>query len=163
MLKIVFLFFISLITYNKPLHPLYVGITDIEWNNKEQTLEIVSKIFIDDLEATLKKNYTGTIDLYEAPNENVKKLLADYFKKHLLIAIDDKPGNLNIIGYEKQKEACWVYFEVIGVPSAKKINIINNLLHDYTNKQINLMHVTVGSATKSYKLDYPQSKVDFLF
>ncbi len=44
-------------------HPFYVSVTEINHNAKEQTLEISCKMFAEDLEEILKKNYKTAIDL----------------------------------------------------------------------------------------------------
>jgi hypothetical protein len=165
MVKLLFLlatFFISNRIEQSP-HPLYISITDMEWNSKEQSIEIVSKIFIDDFETTLKKTTGTNVDLYAAPSDKVKTMILDYFKKRLQITIDGKLYDYNILGYERQKEACWCYFEIMEVTSIKKIAIVNSLLHDFSEKQINLMHAKVGSKVKSYKLSVPNTTVSFDF
>jgi hypothetical protein len=144
-------------------HPLYVSITDLEWNAKEKSIEIVSKIFLDDFESILKTNYNKKIDLYATPNEMNKGLIFDYFKKHLQITIDGKLYAFNIIGYERQKEACWCYLEITGVASVKKVSVTNSLLHDFSEKQINLIHVRVNDKEKSNKLSYPSTSAIFEF
>jgi hypothetical protein len=144
-------------------HPLYVSITDIEWNSKEQSLEIISKIFIDDLEAALTKNYNKKVDLFTAPNAATKQLVLDYLQKHLQIAVNGKSCTFSIVGYERQKEACWCYVEISNVSSVSKITVANTILHDYTTQQINLLSATVGSQNKSTKLVYPESAATFSF
>ncbi len=148
--------------YPKP-HPLYVSITDLEWNAKEKSIEIVSKIFIDDFESILKKTYNKKIDLYATPDDASKAFIFDYFKKHLQVSIDGKSYTFNIIGYERQKEACWCYLEITGVASVKKVSVTNSMLHDFSEKQINVMHVRVNDKEKSNKLNYPNTAANFDF
>ena len=44
------------------LHPIYVSVTEIEHNAKDNTLEISCKIFTGDLEAVLRKNNKIKVD-----------------------------------------------------------------------------------------------------
>jgi intergrase/recombinase len=166
MFKIVAIFFISLsvgVTSLKRVHPLFVSNTDVEYNSKEKSIEIISKIFMDDLESILKKNTGKKIDLFATQNEIAKSAILKYLQDNLQINIDAKNYTFNLIGYERKKEACWVYLEIAKVNQPKKINIANSILYDFTNKEINLMHVTVNGVTKSNKVAYPEKNAEFVF
>lgn len=143
-------------------HPFFVSVTEVEHNAQDKTLEISSKIFTDDLEAVLLKNY-GTLVDFKKTNEKASqdKLVADYLKKHLVLKADGKPLNLDYVGFEEEREAIWVYCQVTGVATVKKLEMDISILHDYTNSQINLVHATVGGDRKSNKLDYPKRTVVF--
>jgi hypothetical protein len=70
---------------------------------------------------------------------------------------------MSFVGYEQQSESIWTYFEVKDVAAIQKVDVTNNLLHDYNTAQINMMHIKVGDDEQSYKLDYPDSKTSFKF
>jgi hypothetical protein len=144
-------------------HPLFISITEIEHNAKEQSVEVTCRIFTDDFENTLKKIYNTKVDLFADEHKNANTLIADYINKHLKITADGKALALKFVGYERQKEACWCYFEAAGVAAPKKIAVTNDLLHDYSEKQINMMNVTVNGDRKSYKLNYPEKTASFEF
>jgi hypothetical protein len=167
MLKLFFILFFAgsmpMLSDKSSGHPLYVSVTDLEWNRKEQTVEITCKIFVDDLEAVLKKNYNRKVDLYEPQNEAAKNLILDYCSKNLAFEINGKTRNYHFIGYERQKEACWCYFEISNISSISNISCTNSLLYDYTEKEMNLIHATVGESKKNAKLVYPEKKVVFGF
>ena len=55
------------------------------------------------------------------------------------------------------------YFEIKGVTGVQKVDVMNNLLHEYNTNQINMMHIKVGDKDESYKLDYPDNKTTFSF
>jgi intergrase/recombinase len=163
-----FLFFVFACAFpvppgTKAIHPLYVSVTDLEWNSKEQTIEITSKIFVDDLQAILQKNYNQKVDLYEAPNELAGMLIRDYCKKNLVIEVNGKSCMYHFIGYERQKEACWCYFEITNISSVTNITCTNSILYDFTDKEMNLVHAVVGENKKSAKLVYPEKKAVFGF
>jgi hypothetical protein len=145
-------------------HPFYVSVTEINHNAKAQTLEISCKIFVDDMESVLKQNYKKAVDLTSAQQHAQNDgLISDYISRHLLITADGKLAKLHYIGFEKESESVYGYFEVANVPSVKKLQLDNSLLQDLTTDQINIMHVTVNGTRKSYKLDYPQKQANFDF
>lgn len=145
-------------------HPFFVSVVEVNHNAAEKTLEISVKIFTDDFEKTLAKKYNSKIDLTNPPDKAaMDKLVKDYISKNLSFKADGKSMGCNYIGFEQESEAVWSYFEITGIASVKQLTITNSLLHDLTDKQTNIMHVTVGGTRKSHKLDYPQTQVSFQF
>ncbi|HEX8315487.1 MAG TPA: DUF6702 family protein, partial [Flavisolibacter sp.] len=76
---------------------------------------------------------------------------------------DGKALQLNYVGFEKEKESVYCYFEVTNISSVRKLDITNNLLYDLTKEQINIMHVTVNEKRQSAKLSYPEVKAGYEF
>jgi hypothetical protein len=146
------------------LHPFYISVTEINHNAKEKSLEISCKMFAEDIEDALKQNYKQPVDL-SAEKQHVQndKFLSDYIYHHLAIAVDGKVIRPAYVGFEKQSEAIYCYFEITNIPAVKKIDVTNTILHDFTDKQINIVHVTVNGNRKSTKLDYPEKQVAFSF
>ncbi len=148
----------------KKNHPLHVSVTEINHNATDKTLEISCKLFTDDFERVLVNNYKTKVDLINPPDRPaMEKLVNDFIHTHLAIKTDGKQVQLLYLGYEKDKDAIYSYFQVDNIASVKKIEINNNILHELFTDQINLMHVTVGGKRKSMKLDYPDKEASFSF
>jgi hypothetical protein len=148
----------------KEVHPFYVSVTEIHHNGPEKALEISCRIFIDDMENVLKQNYKTAVDLSStAQQAQNDKLVADYIPRHLALNADGKALQLSYVGYEKDSESVFCYFEVPNIAAVKNLKLNNSILQDLTPDQINIMHVTVGGTRKSYKLDYPKKEAVFSF
>ena len=134
-------------------HPIYVSVTEIEHNNKDKTLEISCKIFTDDFEKTLRRQYNTRIDLLN-PKEKaaMDKLVSGYVLKHLSVKADGKTLALQYLGYEQQEE---------GIVSFYQVNDI--ILFEYKKEQISIIHAKVNGNTKSTKLINPDEKASFEF
>ncbi|RFM29099.1 DUF6702 family protein [Deminuibacter soli] len=146
------------------MHPFYVSMTDIQHNTTNKSLEISVRIFTDDFEGALRKNYPGKIDLIHPPDKNaINHDVADYINKHLQLQVNGKPAPYTFVGFEQQEESTWCYFEVSNVATLQQLQITNTLLHDYNTNQINMMHIKTGSKEKSDKLDYPDAVAKFVF
>lgn len=147
----------------KYYHPLYVSITEISHNASTNGLEISCKMFTDDFEKALLNTFNKRMDLINpADREEANQLVASYVKKHLVVRIEGKPVLLEFVGFERERDAIWSYFEVKQVNVVpKKIEVRNNLLYETYNTQINLMHVTVSGIRKSTKLNYPETDAKF--
>ena len=148
-----------------PFHPIFVSVTEMNHNPTDKTLEISCKIFTDDLETVLAKSSGTKVDFFHPKDTAATgKLITGYIGKHLLIKIDGKPALLHFIGFERELDAVWSYFEVNQVANVpKNISVMNDLLYENFKQQINLMHVTVAGKRKSTKLDNPDTNYDFTF
>lgn len=146
------------------IHPYFLSVVEIEHIKSDNILGITCRIFTDDFEKTLRSNYNKPVDLVNVKDRAVTdKLIADYISKHLQLKADGKPLTLKYIGFEKQQEAVYCYFEVSGIASVQKLGVFVNLLHEYKPEQVNLIHVTVNGKRQSTKLDNPESKAEFTF
>jgi len=146
------------------VHPLHVSVMELNHNATDKTLEISCKLFTDDFEKVLTQNYKTKVDLINPTDRPaMEKLVNDFILSHITIKADGKSAKLSYLGYEKDNDAIYSYFQVDNIASVKKIEVVNNILYELFTDQINLMHVTVGGKRKSYKLDYPETKTEFRF
>lgn len=162
--------FLSLLSFGRPAapapdaHPFYVSVVEVEHNGKDKALEVSCKIFVDDMEDVLKQNFKTSVDLTNSSQETRNgEMMKEYITHHLSFTADGKPAKLNFIGFEKEKESIYCYFESPNLPTLKKLDVNNSLLHDFKQEQINIMHITVNGSRKSYKLDFPNTKASFNF
>jgi hypothetical protein len=146
------------------VHPFYVSLIDIRYNEAEATAEISIRIFTDDLEQTLRKQSGTKIDLVNPTNKAAAEAeLSKYIRQKLLLKIDGKPCQLEYLGYEIQKESVWSYWEVKQVKPMKGLQADCSILYDFVNLQTNIFHVKKGEKEWSRKLDYPETRVVFSF
>jgi hypothetical protein len=147
------------------VHPLYISVTEINYNATDKNMEIACKVFADDFEKTLASLHKTKVDL-TAPADKAAagNMVAGYVKGHLLLRLDGKPVTLEFLGYEKESDVIWSYYQVPQTATApRKIDIVNTLLFESFDKQINLMHVSVAGNRKSTRLDYPEKEASFSF
>ncbi len=145
-------------------HPFFVSLTDISLDKPTHTLEISQRIFTDDFENTLRKNYPGKMDiLHPQDQEQMNKLVNDYIQKHLQLQVNGKAVVMSFVGYEQENESIWTYFEVKDIAAVQKLTITNSILQDYSSNQINIIHARVDDEEKNTKLDYPDTRVVFDF
>lgn len=145
-------------------HPYYISVVEINHNAAEKTLEISCKIFTNDFEATLEKDYKTKVDLVNPGDKAaMDKLINDYIKNHLSFKVDNKPVSFSYVGFEKEDEAIYSYFQVSNIAAVKGIDVTNSILHDFSDQQINIIHCIVGGKRQSTKLDYPKTEASFRF
>ncbi|HEV8282726.1 MAG TPA: DUF6702 family protein [Chitinophagaceae bacterium] len=146
------------------VHPYYISVVEINHNSVDKTLEISCKIFTNDFETTLEKNYKSKVDLTKPKDQALaEKWVSEYVKSHLSIKADGKNVNLSFLGFEKEDEAIYSYFQIDNITSVKKVDVVNSLLHDFSDQQINIIHCSVGGKRQSSKLDYPKTEASFSY
>ena len=145
-------------------HPIYVSVTEIEHNAKEKTLEISCKMFTDDFERVLAKNYQSKVDLINPPDKAaMDTLVKKYLFSHLSLKANGKPAVFSYLGFENIKEAVYGYIEVENVAVLNKTDISTNIMYDLFDDQINIIHVIIKGNHKSTKLNYPDTNAVISF
>ncbi len=145
-------------------HPFHVSVIEVNHNAADKTLEISCKIFTDDFEKVLAKNYKAKTDLINPPDKAaMDTLVKKYILSHLSIKADGKPVSFHYLGFENETEAVYCYIEVGNISAVKKIEISTNIMHDMFDDQVNIIHTTVGGKRLSDKLDYPNKETSFSF
>lgn len=139
-------------------HPFFISMTDINHNVKNKTLEVSVRIFTDDFEKTLKQNCNCKVDLINPGNKGeMEKLASNYIMKHLQVKIDGQPVPLQFAGYQQEEGSIWSYFEIKNVASLKKLELQNTLLYDFSESQVNMIHIKANGNEKNDKLDFPKN------
>lgn len=145
-------------------HPFHVSVIEINHNAADKTLEISCKIFTDDFEKVLAKNYKAKTDLINPPDKAaMDTLVKKYILSHLSIKADGKPVSFHYLGFENETEAVYSYIEVGNIATVKKIEISTNIMHDMFDDQVNIIHTMVGGKRLSNKLDYPNKETSFSY
>ncbi|MFZ2905273.1 MAG: DUF6702 family protein [Cyclobacteriaceae bacterium] len=146
-------------------HPVHVSVTEIEFDQKERELEIVTRIFWDDLERAIR-------DERKQPDLNLLKptgtvtsdhMISNYLMSRLRISLNGKQQQVKYLGYEVEGEAIVAYVQVMNVKRFSGIEVFNTVLTELYEDQSNLVHVTVGEEVKSLRLmrDNPSGKLMF--
>src|SRR5688572_24539026 len=73
-------------------HPFHVSVVEINYNASDRIFEISCKIFTDDFEKVLTRNYHTRVDLINPHDKKiVDTLVKKYIASHLSITADGKP------------------------------------------------------------------------
>jgi hypothetical protein len=147
-----------------PAHKFYVSITKIEYVKEKSSLQIITKIFIDDIEDALQQRYNPSISLdtkkeTTAADEDLKK----YILQKINIKVNGKAVSLNYIGKEYDTDMVVAYMEVTGLKELKTITIENKILLDVFSEQQNIIHLKTPNSRKSLILDKdePSGQLNF--
>jgi len=158
LISLVFSCLFPLKSMNEHKHPLHVSTTEIEFNPKEKSLEISCRIFTDDFETILAKQFKAKTDLtkpgmHKAMDELIKK----YMAAHLKLNVNGKNATFTYVGFEIDHEATNVYLEIENINTLQKLGLANSILYDLFDDQMNILHVQKQGVRKSIKTNYPET------
>ncbi len=153
LLIILSVFLVSLSSFTV-LHKFYVSVTQIEYREEQKSLQIISRIFIDDIEEVLKKRYDETIELVsDKHEEKVDQYLTTYLKQKLSITVNGEEVFFDFIGKEYDNDLVLCYLEVKNIESLRTIVVSNQVLMDFFDDQQNIIHVKKQKKRKSLILE----------
>lgn len=136
-------------------HPLHVSVTEIEVNEKERRLQIMMRVFIDDLELSLRNHFKQPdLDALSPAERSLDVLMRSYLADRFQIWLDGKAQVINYLGSEPDRDALVFYIEVDKMVKWKSIQVKNTIIMEIHDDQSNLVHVTVGETVRSIRLTH---------
>ncbi|QNK77490.1 peptidase E [Winogradskyella sp. PAMC22761] len=149
---IAFLIFPVLIG-NSDKHEYYVSVTEVEYVKEQQSLQIISQIFINDLETLIRKRYDESITL---DIEDESRLVDDYIERYLTDKLKVKVNgdflSFNFLGKEYKDDIVYCYLEIENVSKVNSIEITNQVLFDVLPSQQNIVRLKLLNKNKSFLL-----------
>ena len=134
-------------------HKFYVSVTDVEYNENQKSLQIISHVFIDDLEKLLKERYKEDLFLLKkGEHPEADAFVRKYFQDKMKISVNGKERTLKYLGKEYDNDELLVYIEVENVEPFKNIEVENTVLTDIFPQQKNIVKVENKGEIKSLLL-----------
>lgn len=146
-------------------HPLHVSVSEINYSEKDKALQITSRIFVDDLELSIRnQRKEPEMDLLAPKNGLTTDLLvSEYLKDHFRIKLDGKLQKMKLLGHEVEDVAIICYIEIENVKKIKAIEVFNDMMTEIFDNQSNLIHVAVNGPVKSARLVHDKPMEEFKF
>lgn len=144
-----FMFFCSIFYGND--HKFYVGMFIVEQNVKYKELEITARLFIDDIEKAVKKQYDVNLNLNsKKQHPEAKKYLAGYLENKLKISFLKTTPLTKLLDFSFENDVLIAYLKVPYTElNISSITITNNILTEIYSNQQNIMHITVNEKKSS--------------
>jgi hypothetical protein len=159
MISLIFGFIVGL------LHPIHVSITEVEHNEKARALQMTLRIFVDDLEVSVRNKINEPeLDLLNpGKGRTTDQLVKEYLAGKFSLKVDKKSVTLNYLGHETEGPAMICYIEVENVKKFTALEITNKVIHETHDDQSNLVNVNYRGEVKSLRLtlEKPTDRVSF--
>ena len=128
-------------------HRYHAGITDLSFNARTGSTEIVHTYMLHDVEALLSNLYQRQFDL-EAPEDQA--VLRKYIEQQFYMLAPDKSRlPLRWIGVTVDTQSVVIYQELDGTPLEKIATIHDEVLIDFLPDQVNTINMAPGGANRS--------------
>jgi hypothetical protein len=151
--KLIVLFLFTVLLTSASLHKYYVSITEIEFIKEKKSVQIITRIFVDDFEKLLRERYNDKIRLDTGKDETeINTLINKYITAKLPININGEDKAAIFIGKEYDDDIVYVYFEITNVSEIKTFKIQNNVLFDLFEEQKNIVRTNINGKNKTFVL-----------
>jgi hypothetical protein len=132
------------------LHPFHSSVTEMSYNQKDQSWEISIRLFQDDLEQTMSSNLGKKFRMIPGDEASEKELDA-YLRKHFRFHAGKQISTpYRWLGTEQQQDVIWVYIEIPSSSDLIGSYLENSLLLDEFEDQTNLVSWSFQGQKKSY-------------
>ena len=156
-MKSIFLILALLITpifsLNNEKHDYYVSVTEVKYAKEQQSLQIISQIFINDFEKLLQERYDESIKLEpDSDSKLIEKYMQRYIADKLQFKVNGSSVNFKFIGKEYKDDITYCYLEIENIPEIKSIEVTNKILFDILPDQQNIVRLKLLNKNKSFLL-----------
>ncbi|MCB7481125.1 DUF6702 family protein [Christiangramia sediminis] len=145
--------FIFLSSFVAEDHETYLSVTEIEYDVEQESIQIISRVFIDDFENVLSKRYQKDISLsYKEELSTNKAIMEKYLGTKLKIMVDGKLLELKLLGSKFDADQIVLFLESTNIKSFNKVKVENLILTDLFDAQKNITHIKKGEEIESMLL-----------
>ncbi|MFC2110391.1 DUF6702 family protein [Bacteroidota bacterium] len=140
-------------------HKYYISITQINYVPEQNSLQIISRIFIDDLQNELNTSLETDIELAtDREPKNVNDIYRNYLQKKLSFIINNSLIHFEYIGSEYENDQVVFYLEISNIPTLKKLEVGNQILTSSFEEQKNIIKFHAIKQNKSFILNASNPK-----
>jgi hypothetical protein len=141
---LLFLMVFSLAVSAFEMHKFYVSVTQINFAQNKKTIQITSRIFIDDLNNALEKKYKKKFYIGSTKeSEEEIQLLKSYFSENFSMKVNTKSKPTVFLDKEIEDDVIIIYHVVRDVSKINSLDIKNTLLFDFLPEQQHIIHTQV--------------------
>ena len=164
MKKIIILFIITPLLLAASTHKYYLSVTDVEYSKEAEAVQIITRLFYDDLEEVLKERYDDAIVVDATyDQETLDTYIEKYLAKKLLVTINGEKKTQTFLGKEFEDDYVVCYIEISNVKNISTLEIDNTILTDVFPEQKNMVHTSIQDHKKSFLLtrENPKGLLNF--
>lgn len=135
------------------VHKYYMSVTQIEYVKDKESVQIITRIFIDDFENLLRERYDESITLAGKDEPiTVDMYMERYLGEKIKIKINNQEVYFSFIGKEYDIDIVRCFLEIEGVKKINSFEISNQVLFDLFEDQQNIIKTDINASKNSYIL-----------
>jgi hypothetical protein len=128
-------------------HGFHAAFTVIEANPRTQALEIIHRLFTQDLEVLIKARTNARVALEDGPA--FERALSEYLNEVFTLTTGGKPLTPAWIGAKVAVDSVMAYQEIPGAATVKELTVRCRILTETHPGQINTVNVTIREETQT--------------
>lgn len=142
-----------IISFSGWSHGYHVSITQIDYNEKTNSLEIAIKLITEDVEMVLQEQGAEKLFLGEEnESEKANEYIMEYLKAHFIVSVNGVSTVQTYIGKEVEEGETWCYIEIKGVENMKSLSIKSTIFIEAYHNQTNRINLNVLGRGDSFVL-----------
>lgn len=124
-------------------HPVHVSYTNVVYVKDKKQFKLLFKIFVDDFDRILQKNYKVQLKLEKGDKKiGHEEIITKYILDHFKIIIDSKDytaSRLKFSAFEIKEKAIWLHYTYKFNGKSNNFELWNSLMTDLYPDQTNLL------------------------
>ncbi len=146
-----FLIIIGLTSFG--VHKFYVAIYQIKFVPEKKMIQIISRIFLDDLNDGIGKKYNTKTHIGDK-NESLQDevLLKKYISENFIIKVNGQQKIIEFKSKELENNILICYFTIKDISKIKTFEVQNTILFDFNSDQQNIIQTTIYDKKNSFLL-----------
>ena len=136
-------------------HKFYISVTNVDYSEKDQSVQIITRMFIDDMNAVIKERYGIPSKLGTDRESTIdREYLEKYLRTKFLVEINGETVKYDFIGekYDTDMVICYIEVPNVSLKTLKQIAVVNEVLTDIYDDQQNVVHFKINGKKKSHVL-----------
>ncbi|QSS97556.1 DUF6702 family protein [Psychroflexus sp. ALD_RP9] len=143
-----------LMSFSASKHEYYLSVTDVDYIEDQNSIQIISRVFVDDFENVLKKRYQKPFVLIEGNEiEETEIYIERYINQKFSVEVDGEIKQLNYLGFKYKDDMVFLFIEINQIKPFSRITIKDEILIDLFKTQKNLIHFTAKNFKQSFILE----------
>ncbi|NVJ69842.1 MAG: hypothetical protein HWE08_05780 [Alphaproteobacteria bacterium] len=145
-------------------HNIFATMTEIEWNDQDQSLEVIMQMHAEHLEARLSLDLGERLNfLNDSHFERLEAATAPLIAKHLEIIVNSQPVILSFLGLEFRGDEVFLYLETELESAPRYMEVMNSLFLDDLPGQVNSVMATVKGERQAADITSAAEPAEFNF
>ena len=154
---ILLLLAIPLLTFSA--HKYYISFTKIDYAEKSRSLQIIMRVFTDDLQNGIDQQFSVKTELdTDRELQNSDDLISKYITEKFLVTVNGTTAKSNYIGKKYEEDETKIYLEIENIDKIKSIEVQNKVLMELFEDQQNIIKLTIDNKKKSFILTLKDDK-----
>ena len=135
------------------LHDYYISLTKVDYVAEKESVQIIMRFFIDDVEKVLETRTELPMELAtKNEHENSDRYLEAYVRGKFKVDINGLAQNYIYLGKEYEHDIVYIYLEIENVKEINTIQVQNAMLFEEFEAQQNFIKLTLGEIQKTFIL-----------